>query len=73
MTGYDVGLTREVSESVSVPVIAHGGAGTLEDLKQGFIAGRASAVAAASIFHFTDQSPIKARLFLKDAGIDVRI
>ncbi|MFH1877229.1 MAG: imidazole glycerol phosphate synthase cyclase subunit [Candidatus Omnitrophota bacterium] len=73
MSGYDIETIRTVSASVDIPVIAHGGAGTLRDLKDGIEKGKASAVAAASIFHFTDQSPIKARLYLKDNGVNVRI
>lgn len=73
MSGYDLDFIRFVSDSLHIPVIAHGGAGTLEHLKEGITAGHAAGIAAASIFHFTDQSPIKARLSLKDAGIDVRI
>ncbi|MBD3426533.1 MAG: imidazole glycerol phosphate synthase subunit HisF [Candidatus Omnitrophica bacterium] len=73
MEGYDLALIRQVSEAVDIPVIAHGGAGTLKDLRDGIEEGKASAVAAASIFHFTDQSPIKARLYLKDNSVNVRI
>lgn len=73
MKGYDLEFIREVSDSLSVPVIAHGGAGTLEHLKEGVTIGKASGIALASIFHFTDQNPIKARLFLKNAGVNVRI
>ncbi|MDD5593356.1 MAG: imidazole glycerol phosphate synthase cyclase subunit [Candidatus Margulisbacteria bacterium] len=73
MTGYDLEFIKLVSEALSIPVIAHGGVGTLKDLKEGITIGRASGVAAASIFHFTDQSPIKARLYLKDNGVNVRI
>jgi len=73
MTGYDLEFIKTVSDSLDIPVIAHGGAGTLEHLKEGITVGRASGIAAASIFHFTDQSPIKARLFLKNAGVNVRI
>ena len=72
MSGYDLDLVRSVADAVSIPVIASGGAGTLEDLKQGIEEGHASAVAAASIFHFTDQSPIKARKYLADHGVNVR-
>lgn len=73
MTGYDLEAIRLVSESLSIPVIAHGGAGTLEHLKEGITIGGASGIAAASIFHFTDQNPIKVRLFLKNAGVNVRV
>ncbi len=71
MSGYDLDLLRVVSQAVLIPVIAHGGAGKLSDFKEAIEAG-ASAVSAASIFHFTDQSPIKARKYLFDAGINVR-
>lgn len=73
MAGYDLEFIRFVSTLLSIPVIAHGGAGSLEHLKQGIEIGKASGIAAASIFHFTDQSPIKARLYLKDNGVNVRI
>lgn len=72
MNGYDLDLIRAVADAVSLPVIASGGVGTLEDLKKGIVEGRAAAVAAASIFHFTDQSPIKARKYLVDHGVAVR-
>jgi cyclase len=71
MNGYDIDLIRSVADAVSIPLIASGGVGSLEDLKKGIEEG-ASAVAAASIFHFTDQSPIKARKYLFDRGIPVR-
>ena len=72
MGGYDIKLIKSVASIVSIPVIASGGAGSLEDLKNGIEEGHASAVAAASIFHFTDQSPIKARKYLVDHGVAVR-
>lgn len=72
MNGYDIDLIRSVADAVSIPVIASGGVGSLEDLKKGIVEGHASAVAAASIFHFTDQSPIKARKYLFDHGVAVR-
>ena len=70
--GYDLGLIRKISDSVEVPVIASGGVGSLQDLVDGIVKGHASAVSAASIFHFTDQSIIKARTYMKEAGLDVR-
>lgn len=70
--GYDLELVRSVADAVEVPVIASGGVGSLQDLADGVLKGHASAVSAASIFHFTDQSIIKARTFMKQAGIDVR-
>ena len=73
MKGYDLETLQNVAESVSVPVIASGGAGTLQHLVEAIQKGKASAVAVGSLFHFTDQSPIKARSFMKVAGVDVRI
>ena len=73
MEGYDVDLVRQGAAAVTVPVIANGGVGTLEHLSEGILEASASAVAASSIFHFTDQSPIKAQFYLKQAGLDVRI
>ncbi|MBI1812549.1 imidazole glycerol phosphate synthase subunit HisF [Candidatus Peregrinibacteria bacterium] len=72
MEGLDLALIRSVADAVSVPVIASGGVGTLEDFKRGIVDGHASAVSAASIFHFTDQSPIKTRKYLVDQGLHVR-
>jgi cyclase len=72
MSGYDLEVTREVSDALGVPVIASGGAGTLQHLVDGVREGHASAVAVGSLFHFTDQSPIKARSFMRVAGVDVR-
>jgi len=71
MAGYDLDLLSNVTAVVSVPVIALGGVGTLQDLVDGVRVGGASAVAAASIFHFTDQSPIKAHSYMHDHGIPV--
>jgi len=71
--GYDLETIAEVSDAVDIPVIAAGGAGTLADLVSAINEGHASAVAAASIFHFTDQSVIKAHSYMKQAGIDVRM
>ena len=73
MTGYDLEFIKTVVEAAHVPVIAHGGAGTLTHLKEGITEAHADGVAAASIFHFTDQSPIKARLYLKNEGVNVRV
>jgi imidazole glycerol-phosphate synthase subunit HisF len=72
-TGYDIDLVRAVADAVTVPVIASGGAGRLDDLVDGIRSGHASAVAAASIFHFTDQSVIKARAYMRQAGLEMRI
>jgi len=72
MEGYDLELIGSVADAVSVPVIASGGCGTLQHLVDGIMDGHASAVSAASLFHFTDQSVIKAKSFMKLAGLDVR-
>ena len=73
MQGYDLEMICLVAEAVSVPVIASGGVGTVQDLVDGIVAGKASAVAAASIFHFTDQSIYKAHSFMRAAGLPVRL
>jgi imidazole glycerol-phosphate synthase subunit HisF len=70
--GYDIELNKTVSESVSIPVIASGGAGTLEHLYKGIVKGKASAVLAASIFHFKEFTIKEAKVFLKSKGIKVR-
>jgi cyclase len=70
--GYDLALTRAIADSVDVPVIASGGVGTLGHLVDGVIEGHASAVLAASIFHFGQHSVAQARQALADAGIAVR-
>lgn len=73
MTGYDVELTRRVSEAVSIPVIASGGAGSYAHMAEVLREGRASAVAAASIFHFTEQTPVEAKRYLLAQGFPVRL
>lgn len=72
MTGYDLDLLRQVSAAVRIPVIASGGAGSYGDLLAAIREGGASAVAAASIFHFTQQTPLEARRYLASQGIAVR-
>ncbi len=71
--GYDIELTRAVSEAVTVPVIASGGAGTLEDLYQVLISGKADAVLAASIFHYGTYSIAETKAYLAKKGIPIRI
>jgi cyclase len=71
--GYDLGLTRAVAEAVSVPVIASGGVGTLEHLYEGFHAGLADAVLAASIFHFGQFTVGEAKRHLAARGIPMRL
>lgn len=71
--GYDIELTRAVAEAVSVPVIASGGAGTLEDLYQALLLGKADAVLAASIFHYRSYSIKETKEYLAKRGIPIRI
>ncbi len=71
--GYDLALTRKVSEAVRIPVIASGGVGTLDHLAQGFLKGKADAVLAASIFHFREFTVKQAKEYLKKKGIRVRL
>ena len=71
--GYDIELTRAISESVSIPVIASGGAGTLEHLYEGLAFGKADAVLAASIFHFREYTIREAKEYLRDKHIPIRI
>ena len=70
--GFDVELTRAVSDSVSIPVIASGGVGTLDHLVDGVKEGHADAVLAASIFHFGEHSVAEAKAYLADHGVTVR-
>lgn len=70
--GYDLGLTRAVSEAVGVPVIASGGAGTLQHLVEAVTEGKADAVLAASIFHFGEFTIGQAKAFMKGRGVVVR-
>jgi cyclase len=72
-SGYDLELTKAISSSVSIPVIASGGVGTLEDLYDGFNQGLASAVLAASIFHYGEYSIMDAKNYLIKKGIPIRI
>ncbi len=71
--GYDIELTRAISETVSVPVIASGGAGTPEDLYQALVVGKADAVLAASIFHYGTYSIRETKEYLAEKGIPIRI
>ena len=70
--GYDLALTAAVAEAVEIPVIASGGAGTLEHLYEGFAVGKADAVLAASIFHHRQYTIREAKDYLKSRGIPVR-
>lgn len=70
--GYDLALTRAIADATDVPVVASGGVGTLADLVAGVVDGHASAVLAASIFHFGEASIADARAALAAAGVAVR-
>ena len=72
MQGYDLDLIEQVTGIVNVPVIASGGAGNYEHMRQAIQDAGASAVAAASIFHYTEQTPAEAKAFLSKSGIPVR-
>lgn len=71
--GYDIPLTRAISESVTIPVIASGGVGTLEHLYEGLVEGKADAVLAASIFHYREYSVMEAKRYLAERGVNVRL
>jgi len=71
--GYDIEMTKAVAEAVSIPVTASGGAGTLEHLYEGVAEGKASAVLAASIFHFGEISVSEAKKFLASRGVSVKL
>lgn len=72
MNGYDLDLIKHVSDNVSIPVIAAGGASDYEDFYQAISIANASAVAAASMFHFTERTPLEAKQYLAVKGISVR-
>jgi cyclase len=72
-TGYDLELTRAVVEAVSIPVIASGGAGTLQHLYDAIAVGKADAVLAASIFHYGTYSIRQAKVYLAERGVPVRL
>ncbi len=71
--GYDLKLTKAISESVSIPVIASGGAGKVEHFRDVFIYGKADAALAASVFHFRQIDITELKNYLKDCGIPVRL
>ncbi len=71
--GFDLALTRAVSDAVSVPVIASGGVGTLEHLAEGILQGHADAVLAASVFHFGEFTVRDSKQYLQSRGIEVRL
>ncbi len=71
--GFDLALTRAVSEAVSVPVIASGGVGSREHLADGILEGHADAVLAASVFHFGDFTVRESKQYMQSRGIEVRL
>ena len=71
--GYDIELTRTISEAVSMPVVASGGVGTLEHLYEGLVDGKADAALAASIFHYREYSIKEAKEFLRARGVPIRL
>lgn len=71
--GYDIELTRLISENVSIPVIASGGAGKLEHFYDAFTDGKADAALAASLFHFKELEIRQVKQYLKDRGVPVRL
>lgn len=71
--GYDIELTRLISDSVNIPVIASGGAGTLEHLYEAFSDGKADAVLAASIFHYREYTIRQAKTYLIERGVSIRL
>ena len=72
-SGYDLGVTRAISDAVGVPVIASGGVGNLQHLADGILLGGADAVLAASIFHFGEYTIPQAKAYLAERGIEVRL
>ena len=71
--GYDISLTRAVSDAVGIPVIASGGVGNLEHIREGLVEGGASAALAASIFHFKEYTITECKEYLRDHGVAARI
>ena len=71
--GFDLALTRTISDAVDVPIIASGGVGNLQHLADGVLEGRADAVLAASIFHYGEYTVRQAKEFMANCGIEVRI
>jgi len=71
-SGFDLGLTRAISDAVPVPVIASGGVGNLQHLVDGVLDGGADAVLAASIFHFGEYTIPQAKAYMRERGVVVR-
>ena len=71
--GFDLELTSKISKAVSIPVVASGGVGTRKDFLNGIKIGKASAVLAASVFHFKEISIIEVKKYLKSNNVNVRL
>lgn len=71
--GYDIELTRSIADNVNIPVIASGGAGTMEHFKDAFLEGRADAVLAASLFHYKEMEICDLKRYLRENNIPVRM
>ena len=71
--GFELTITRQISDAVDIPLIASGGVGTLEHLAAGILEGGADAVLAASIFHFGEYTIPEAKSYLADQGVEVRL
>lgn len=71
--GFDLALTRAISDAVNIPVIASGGVGNLQHLADGVIEGRADAVLAASIFHYGEYTVREAKEYMRERGVEVRL
>ena len=73
MEGYDIEITKKITEAISIPVIVSGGAGNYEHMLEVLKIKGVEAVAAASIFHLTEQTPLEAKIYLNDNGVNIRI
>lgn len=71
--GFDLELTRAISEAVPIPIIASGGVGNLDHLVEGIVKGKADAVLAASIFHFAEHTIEQAKTYMQKQGVEVRL
>lgn len=71
--GFDIELTRRISEAVTIPVVASGGVGTLDHLREGLVEGKADAALAASIFHYREYSIKETKEYLRSKGVPVRL
>jgi cyclase len=71
--GYDVELLARLSETVNVPVIASGGAGSMDHMRDALVSGHADAVLAASMFHFRELSILQLKQYLRSEGVPVRL